>query len=545
MNSYDNGEQLVELRPTGVTARWQRWAILALSMTALGVSLFLAWSTIKVGSIAGCGTAGIFDCHHVLQSKWSKWMGIPVSIPAALLHLTLISCVLMSLASVVRRHAHLSNFVDGAITLLATCAALAGAWFMSLQIFSIGKICQYCLIAHSAGIILFAIVIGTRELRHTQLPRLGLVAALLTFGLVIGQVYGPEPETSTVEVHSQADDLEFASVDFDEVDFDVEAEETLAVEDLEIELPAENEPTYTSNAIAAVVDVSNDAVTAPQKPEQTVSKFEDTPVVSVDRALAASPIATPTAVPPETDDNGQPKPEQPLELDNVDDKEMDATSPVPTYSPLPQDDESTPQAADDEPPRVLAIPGAKTKLKIEQWPMIGSPEADVVLVELFDYTCSHCRDMNRQLEEARHRYGDKLALVVLPVPLNSSCNPTVSVTNPSHADACELAHIALAVWRVDEAAFPDFHNWLCSSTGRTAGEARMEAERRVDPNSLRRQISGKTVPKYLAQHVSIYRKAGEGTLPKVFSERITVNGRTSSTDSLCATIQSQHGISAP
>jgi hypothetical protein len=101
--------------------------------------------------------------------------------------------------------------------------------------------------------------------------------------------------------------------------------------------------------------------------------------------------------------------------------------------------------------------------------------------------------------------------------------------------------LALSVWRVDSAAFVGFHDWLCEQS-RTAAEARLEAERRVDPQRLRAQLAGSTIGQFLARHVMIYQKAGKGTLPKVFSEKITVSGRTNSVESLCNTLQANHGL---
>ena len=409
MNSHDNGDRSVDSGLTRVTAWWQRWAILVLSMTALGVSLFLAWSTIKVGSIAGCGADGVFDCHHVLQSKWSKWMGIPVSIPAALLHMTLITFVLLSLTKFARRYPSRQQSIDGGIALLASCAALAGLWFVGLQVFSIGKLCQYCLVAHTSGVLLFIVMACSQELRPARLPRLGSLAFVLTMFLAAGQIFGPEQETSTVEVHEGPAEFELADMDFDDVDMDFE-DEVLAERDFEVVLPADNAMTYVrqdggdvSTLDIAVSDLESSDPTVNDASESVAN----TSLQPVGEAIAASPIATPTAVPPEE----QNKEVAPFVPDSTDEMDLPNDSadeaPVPTFSPIPDEQDSAQQTSEGDAPRVLAIPGAKTRLKIKQWPMIGSAEAEVVLVELFDYTCAHCRDMSRQLEEARHRYGNQ------------------------------------------------------------------------------------------------------------------------------------------
>jgi hypothetical protein len=151
--------------------------------------------------------------------------------------------------------------------------------------------------------------------------------------------------------------------------------------------------------------------------------------------------------------------------------------------------------------------------------------------------------MNRDLVVARNQFGRDLAIIVLPVPLQTDCNPCVRQTSPEHREACELTNLALSVWRVNPAAFAEYHDWLCAvESGRTASDARVEAERRVDPNALRTVLTGRVPGQYIAQHVAIYQRAGEGNLPKLLSDVMTVTGKMSSAKSLCDTLQAKHGL---
>jgi uncharacterized membrane protein len=67
------------------------WAMLVASGTALATSCYLAWSSITSSPVAGCGSGSVFDCSHVLHSRWSKIFSIPVSVPAIATHLLLLS----------------------------------------------------------------------------------------------------------------------------------------------------------------------------------------------------------------------------------------------------------------------------------------------------------------------------------------------------------------------------------------------------------------------------------------------------------------------
>src|SRR6478672_11964694 len=59
-----------------------------LMAAAIAISGYLAWSSVSGGAVAGCGPES--SCDRVLHSPWAYWFGIPVSIPALLLYLTVL-----------------------------------------------------------------------------------------------------------------------------------------------------------------------------------------------------------------------------------------------------------------------------------------------------------------------------------------------------------------------------------------------------------------------------------------------------------------------
>ena len=72
--------------------------------------------------------------------------------------------------------------------------------------------------------------------------------------------------------------------------------------------------------------------------------------------------------------------------------------------------------------RLIGVTGDKFKLDIRQWTLLGKPEARYVFVEMYDYTCPHCRNTHRAIRGAFDRFGDDLAVIALPVPLDRKCN---------------------------------------------------------------------------------------------------------------------------
>jgi len=93
-------------------------------------------------------------------------------------------------------------------------------------------------------------------------------------------------------------------------------------------------------------------------------------------------------------------------------------------------------------------------------PHIGPADAPHVLVEYFDYTCASCHDMHKILDMVLQKHPGKFCVILLPVPLNRTCNEFFPPDIESHEYACELARLALAAWRADPEAFPDVHALL-------------------------------------------------------------------------------------
>jgi uncharacterized membrane protein len=98
--------------------------------------------------------------------------------------------------------------------------------------------------------------------------------------------------------------------------------------------------------------------------------------------------------------------------------------------------------------------------QLNELPRLGSPKAKHVMVEYFDYTCRGCRDMSGDLESLLVKEQERFAVLVLPCPLSKSCNPNLPANFPDHPGACELATLALAVWRQAPSEFPAFHHFL-------------------------------------------------------------------------------------
>lgn len=166
------------------------------------------------------------------------------------------------------------------------------------------------------------------------------------------------------------------------------------------------------------------------------------------------------------------------------------------------------------------------QLRMHQWPVYGSLDSKMVVVKMFDYTCSHCRSTHQAIVSAKNS-GLDLAVVALPVPLHRSCNSAAKNNDPSRSKSCEIARYAVAVWLADSSKFNAYHNWLFE-VERGASEARTKAVELVGQQALDAQIAKGTPSKYISKHVTLYKQAGAGTLPKLVFPKTTVVGEVSS-----------------
>src|SRR5688572_9381524 len=114
---------------------------------ALVVSIYLGWVSFGGNAVVGCGPES--NCDKVLGSRWSKWFGIPVSVPAFFLYTWMLAALLRLTpkASPQQQRQSWSVLVPAAWAVTG-----AVAWFVALQLFVIKAMCPFCMAAHACGL---------------------------------------------------------------------------------------------------------------------------------------------------------------------------------------------------------------------------------------------------------------------------------------------------------------------------------------------------------------------------------------------------------
>jgi len=147
-----------EKNGTPGTGFW--WLIRVLMVGAIGISSYLAWTSLRGSAVAGCGPDS--GCDKVLHSRWAYWLGIPVSVPALLLYLGVIGITFrMNDKTPSAQQRKLWLLLMGASVLIVGVAI----WFTSVQQFILHSLCPYCLTAHGLGVVAATILLARAPIR--------------------------------------------------------------------------------------------------------------------------------------------------------------------------------------------------------------------------------------------------------------------------------------------------------------------------------------------------------------------------------------------
>ena len=480
-----------------------RWTLRLISLVALATSSYLAWIAFTAGSVAGCGSGATFDCSHVLSSSWSSLLGIPVSFPAVVLY-AMVSALLIVPASW-----KLSQWRWPLIAFAAFLAGFGGLWFIGLQIFLLKHLCFYCLVVHGCGLVLAALVAShplTRSHVSLRLVATAAIAVLLFATAQIAAQYFLAPAEK------------FQMVEYDAAP----AAEMFAAPGATSQL---DQPVFPSPT--AGDDDRVDPGAAGERGSTGAHPGAD------QGEIFESPLRSPT---PDKSTRVAPLRNSWLYAFNPALLLTTQVAAGKTTASGEQKAAATQKTEAAQPQRKLVSILNGVQLDVSQWPLLGHTDAKYVIVEMLDYTCGHCQNTHAAIHGAMQSYGDQLAVVVLPVPLDAKCNPQINATGAEHREACEIAKLAIAVWHVAPERFTEFHGWLLESKPQYA-QALAHAETLVDPAKLHAELQSTVPSDFIKANLKLYQRASAGAIPKILFPRTSAVGEMRSKDSLISLIE--------
>lgn len=158
-----------------------------------------------------------------------------------------------------------------------------------------------------------------------------------------------------------------------------------------------------------------------------------------------------------------------------------------------------------EVPPVLTLHSNRFSFDLTEFPVVGNPKAPHVMVSMFDYTCKYCRATHGPIMEVQRAFSNQLAVLSLPMPLDSQCNRYVKRTASAHANSCNFAALGLAVWRADRTKFHQFDDWLMATLPRTTlDQARLEAAALVGSEKLEKSLADPWVQQTIQTAIDLY-----------------------------------------
>ena len=187
-------------------------------------------------------------------------------------------------------------------------------------------------------------------------------------------------------------------------------------------------------------------------------------------------------------------------------------------------------------------------------PMVGSPDAQYIVMLLFDYQCPHCQKIHFMLDEAVRRYEGKLAFVLCPTPLNKQCNPYIPGDADAYKNSCDLAKIGLAVWLARRDSFPVFEKWMYTFESgdrwrpRSLESTMAKAVELVGQTNFDTARSNPWIELYIQSCIKRYGQTiqdGKGGVPKLIFGSHWVIPEPYSEDDLLMILQKSLGVPKP
>lgn len=191
--------------------------------------------------------------------------------------------------------------------------------------------------------------------------------------------------------------------------------------------------------------------------------------------------------------------------------------------------------------RRIAVIDGKFQISPHEQPILGSADSPKLLIVLFDYCCPHCRAAHGYLVHSLPAFDGQLSVLLLPMPMDQKCNKTIEHTEPRFEHACELARLALAVWRARPTEFAAYDQWMFEpEQPRTPAEARGKAVELVGAPQLESALHDPWIDQQIAANVQAYADSGADRIPIIMSPGFSsIVGRPESEEELLKTLRGE------
>ena len=156
------------------------------------------------------------------------------------------------------------------------------------------------------------------------------------------------------------------------------------------------------------------------------------------------------------------------------------------------------------------------ELSAQELPVIGDPDAPHVITLLFDWQCSHCRQLHLMLPDVVEQMYGKAAFICCPISLSRECNPLVPLSSTDRfTGSCKLLHIGLALWRTDPALFQRYEEWYWGDPAKGwnppgVEQATQFAQDLIGADRLETAMNDEWIDSYLQTVLQVFGRTSSG-----------------------------------
>ena len=183
--------------------------------------------------------------------------------------------------------------------------------------------------------------------------------------------------------------------------------------------------------------------------------------------------------------------------------------------------------------REVFLNAGRIKLRVDDWPILGSPDARHVIAWLFDHSCIECHRQHQQLREVLARFEGKLAILAIPVPMHPACNPHATCKDQSRAKGCLYARLCWSVWQVDPTRYDEFDRRIAAAEDIQAFELVLQNAKetfKFDESIIFNP--DQSMIARIATGIEVYFQCGTDVVPALLLTRGILKGRASSSAEL-------------
>ena len=157
------------------------------------------------------------------------------------------------------------------------------------------------------------------------------------------------------------------------------------------------------------------------------------------------------------------------------------------------------------------------ELSARELPVTGDPDAPHVITLLFDWQCSHCRQLHLMLPDVVDELSGQVAFISCPISLSRECNPLIPQGSTDRfTGSCKLLHIGLALWRTNPIAFSRYEEWYWGDPAKGwnppgVEEATAYASDQIGAGNLEQAMNDPWIDGYMQTVLQIFgRTSSEG-----------------------------------